>query len=203
MNPFALTGFGFLGFYLLLGLGVIWGLRAWIRHLESVEAPPAQNMTDPYLIAHLRAGENEALRVATVALLDRGLLVAEGENLKTKNTNAFGVVQRPIEKAILQHYASPGAGHMIFKDAGAKSACASYEKVLKNQRMIADGSTYTQRFLPVAVALGLLIAVTVAASGRTNPRSGVAGGSLRPLCVTCGQLSIHGKPLSHQVARWR
>ena len=84
MNPFELTGFSFLGFYVLLGIAVIWGLRAWIRHLETADAPPAQNMTDPYLIAHLRSGENEALRVATVALLDRGLLVAEGETLKKK-----------------------------------------------------------------------------------------------------------------------
>ena len=160
MNPFELTGFSFLGFYVLLGTAVIIGMRAWIRHLESAEAPPAQNMTDPYLIAHLRAGENEALRVATVALLDRGLLVAEGDKLKTKNGNAFDAVKRPIEKAILQHFKSPGEGHEIFKDVGAKTACYSYEKVLKEQRMIADAGTYAQRGLPVAIALGVLIAVT-------------------------------------------
>ncbi|MCY7387557.1 MAG: TIGR04222 domain-containing membrane protein [Burkholderiales bacterium] len=160
MNPFALTGFSFLGFYVLLGLAVMWGLRMWIRQLESASAPPAQNMTDPYLIAHLRAGENEALRVATVALLDRGLLVAQGQTLKTKNTKSFGVVQRPIEKAILQHFTSPGEGHEIFKDSGARIACSGYEKVLKEQRMIADAGTYAKRFLPVAIALGVLIAVT-------------------------------------------
>ena len=160
MNPFELTGFSFLGFYVLLGMAVILGLRTWIRHLETADSPPTQNMTDPYLIAHLRAGENEALRVATVALLDRGLLVADGEKLLTKNSKAFGVVQRPIEKSILQHYNSPGEGHEIFKDSGAKRACDGYEKVLKDQRMIADGSTYTKRFLPVAVALAVLVAVT-------------------------------------------
>ena len=160
MNPFELTGFSFLGFYVLLGIAVIWGLRAWIRDLETADTPPAQNMTDPYLIAHLRSGENEALRVATVALLDRGLLVAEGETLKTKNSKAFGAVQRPIEKAILQHFTSPGEGNEIFKDSAAKSACDHYKKVLTEQCMIADGSTYAKRFLPVAVAVGLLIAAT-------------------------------------------
>ena len=160
MNPFELTGFNFLGFYLLLGFVVIWGLIVWIRRAESANASPVQNMTDPYLIAYLRAGENEALRVATVALLDRGLLVADGEKLKTKNTNAYGVVQRAVEKAILQHFRSPGEGHEIFKDVGAKRACAGYERTLKQQQMIADGGTYAQRFLPVAAALGVLIAVT-------------------------------------------
>jgi len=38
-------------------------------------------MSDPYLIAYLRSGENEALHGATVSLLDRGLMVAIGENL--------------------------------------------------------------------------------------------------------------------------
>jgi uncharacterized protein (TIGR04222 family) len=160
MNPFHLTGFGFLGFYLLLAAAVIWGLRAWIRQLETAGAPPRQNMTDPYLIAFLRAGENEALRVATVALLDRGLLTADGETLTTRNGNAIGVVQRPIEKAILQRYRTPGEGHDIFKDSGARSACESYARVLRNQQMIADGSAYAKRFLPVMIALGCLVAVT-------------------------------------------
>jgi len=160
MNPFQLTGFSFLGFYLLLGVIVTWGLRTWIRQLETADAKPQQNFTDPYLIAYLRAGENEALRVATVALLDRGLLKAEGETLTTKDSNAIGVAQRPIEKAILQHYSAPGAAHEIFKDSSAKNACESYAKVLKNQQLIADGGAYAKRMLPVAVALGALVAVT-------------------------------------------
>lgn len=160
MNPFQLTGFSFLGFYIVLGVVVFWGLLMWFRHLETADAAPQQNMTDPYLIAHLRAGANEALRVATVALLDRGLLTAVGETLTTKDGNAVAVVQRPIEKAILQRYRKPGEGHDIFKDSAAKSACASYDRVLKNQRMIADGDIYAKRSVPVAVALALMIAVT-------------------------------------------
>ena len=155
MNPFQLTGFSFLGFYVLIGIGIIWGLRAWIRQIETAGAKPQQNMTDPYLIAYLRAGENEALRVATVALLDRGMLIADGEKLKRKKTDAAQLVQRPIEKAILQHYAKSGEGYEIFKDSTARTACRSYAKTLGDQRLIADSSTYVKRLLPVAVALGL------------------------------------------------
>ena len=160
MNPFELTGFSFLGFYLLAGIAVNLGLRAWLRHSETADAPPRQNFTDPYLIAHLRGGENEALRVATVALLDRGLLKSDGGTLSTKNGEAAGLVQRPIEKAILKRYLTPGEAHEVFKDSAAKSACESYQKVLTDQRMIADGSVYAKRFLPVAVALGVLVAIT-------------------------------------------
>lgn len=160
MNPFQLTGFSFLGFYLALGIAVFFGLRAWFRHIETADTPPQQNMTDPYLIAHLRAGANEALRVATVALLDRGLLKSNGETLSTKNGNAVGMANRAIEKAILQRYRHSGEGHDIFKDPSAISACQAYETILRNQRMIADRSTYAKRFMPVTIALGLLIGVT-------------------------------------------
>ncbi|MEO8101156.1 MAG: TIGR04222 domain-containing membrane protein [Betaproteobacteria bacterium] len=163
MNPFQLTGFAFLGFYLLLGIAVLWSLHVWIRNSETAGAPPQQNFTDPYLIAHLRAGESEALRVATVALLDRGLLKAEGvapKTLSTKNMGAFAMVKRPIEKAILNRYMTQGEAHDIFTDSGAKSACESYEKVLKDQRMIADSGVYAKRLLPVAIAVGALVAVT-------------------------------------------
>ena len=68
MNPFMLTGFSFLAFYLVVGITIAWGLRRWIRNSESSDAAPMQNLTDPYLIAYLRAGENEAMRVATDAV---------------------------------------------------------------------------------------------------------------------------------------
>ncbi len=160
MNPFQLTGFSFLGFYLLLGIAVNLGLRAWIRHRESADARPQQNLTDPYSIAYLRAGKNEALRVATVALLDRGLLLAEGDTLETRDCDAIGMAQRPIEKAILKRYATPGLAHEIFRDSAAENACMSYEKVLTNQRMLADRHVYSKRFLPVAIAISVLVAVT-------------------------------------------
>lgn len=160
MNPFQLTGFGFLGVYLLFGIAVYCGLRLWLRHIETASVRPQQNMTDPYLIAFLRTGENEALRVATVALLDRALLTSDGKNLKTTNTNAFGAAQRPIEKAILQHYAKSSESYTIFKEGQARVACNAYAKSLKEQQLLADSSVYVQRLMPVALALALLVAAT-------------------------------------------
>ncbi len=157
MNPFQLTGFSFLLFYVLLGIAVLWGLHLAIRQLESAGATPKQNMTDPYLIAHLRAGANEALRVATVALLDRGLLTASGTNLSAKNSKAFAAAQRPIEKAILHHYAKSAESHKIFSDAPAKAACNVYDNTLKTQGLIADAGTYVKRLPLVAIGLAILV----------------------------------------------
>ena len=161
MNPFALQGFSFLGFYLIIGIIVVWCYRAWILKTENDNAPTTPTLTDPYLIAHLRAGEAEALRVATVALLDRGMLNAHGEDLKAKNSETISLAKRPIEKAILKHYQRKGEAHAIFKDVGAKQACAAYQKELQTQGMLADSGVYLRRLLPLIVALGALIAVTV------------------------------------------
>lgn len=163
LNPFLLTGFGFLLFYFIFALLVNWGLRVTYRNTESGDAPNVPNaptMTDPYLIACLRGGEKEALRVATVALIDRGLLNASGETLTTKNEDAIKLVNRPIEKAVLKRYSSPGEAGEIFADPDAQAACEAYKKVLTHNGLVADGGTYRKRMLPMFVALGALAGVT-------------------------------------------
>ncbi|HTD29386.1 MAG TPA: TIGR04222 domain-containing membrane protein [Xanthomonadaceae bacterium] len=161
MNPFDLHGFAFLFFYLLAGIGTLWGLRAWIRFLERGDGTSRQDMSDPYLIAYLRAGHNEALRVATVALIDRGLLDAKDQTLSTRNADAVELVQRPIEKAILKRYLTPGKAFEIFKDEAAIGSCTAYRRLLEDKRMIADGSTYVKRLPWVLIAIGLLIMITL------------------------------------------
>ena len=159
MNPFQLTGFSFLGFYLVVGIAVMWMLRYWFQQIETAGAPPQQNLTDPYLIAYLRDGANEALRVATVSLLDRGLLTSANDLLSTKDEQSLGLAKRPIEKAILKLFSSTCAAHEVFKDSAAIHACDSYKKVLMDQGLLADSGTYVKRLLPIAVALAVLIGV--------------------------------------------
>jgi len=73
MFPFTLTGSEFLIFYALLCAAVIAGLVVWRRSKEAGEDARV-NLSDPYLIACLRGGSQEAVRVAVVSLVDRGLL---------------------------------------------------------------------------------------------------------------------------------
>ena len=94
-----------------------------------------------------------------MALLDRGLLKSDSGTLTTKNSEAVGLVQRPIEKAILKRYLTAGEADEVFTDSAAKSACESYARVLTDQHMIAGGGAYAKRLLPVGVAIGALVAV--------------------------------------------
>ena len=80
MNPFDLPGPQFLAFYTALGVGVTLLLHL-LRWAAESGKPLKVNFSDPYLIAYLRGGENEALRVATVSLIDRGLFKMQGSEL--------------------------------------------------------------------------------------------------------------------------
>jgi uncharacterized protein (TIGR04222 family) len=159
MNPFALHGFAFLFFYLLVGAATLFVLRTVIRAMETAGERDVPTMTDPYLIACLRAGKNEAMRVATVALLDRGLLFPIGEEVKAKGANSAQLVQRPLEKAILTRFRSAAGAHELFKDPAAGQACAGYLKVLRSYGLVADARVFAARALPVLVALAVLVGV--------------------------------------------
>jgi len=74
MNTFLLRGPQFLLFFAgftAVVLLVLWHVRRWV---EAGRAGGRLAMTDPYLIAYLRGGRNEAIRVAVVGLIERGLL---------------------------------------------------------------------------------------------------------------------------------
>jgi uncharacterized protein (UPF0276 family) len=72
-----LPGPEFLAFYAIFAAVVIAGLYFGRRHYESAP-PPDIEPKDPYLFAYLRGGPEEAVLVATLALIDRGLLVNSG-----------------------------------------------------------------------------------------------------------------------------
>ena len=76
MNPFDLRGPEFLLFYFCFSLVVIFALAILRRRAESGPAPKI-DLGDPYLIAYLRGGEHEALRVAVISLVDRGMLAMD------------------------------------------------------------------------------------------------------------------------------
>ncbi|CAN5296473.1 hypothetical protein BH11PSE11_BH11PSE11_10600 [soil metagenome] len=160
-NPFALTGFQFLAFYLLLGFIVNWAVRKWIRTREVAASaasglPAPQLASDPYLVAYLRGGAKEAMRVATIALVDRGLLKAEGNSLKSKNGKVMELVNRPIEKAILGRYMQGGDADAIFADPKATAACEQYKSTLIQHRLIADGDVRFERLTPIVLGVGAL-----------------------------------------------
>ena len=125
-NPLDLPGPQFLLFYLVVGVAVLVGL--WVlRSASEGGAPPRLDTSDPYLIAFLRGGKNEALRVATVSLVDRGLLDIDAKDALHARSGAADAAARPIDNALLGYFGEPRGATEIFNDGGLEAACAEYQ----------------------------------------------------------------------------
>ena len=173
MNPFDFSGPVFLVFYVVLSIVVIGGivlLRRWFEWSQT----PRIDLSDPLLIAFLRGGHSEAMRVAAVSLIDRGLLICSVTRLQTAAKARAESVRRPIEKALLEKFASGGEAASIFKDWKLQSACDEYEQKLKQVRLLPDDSVTLVRIAVFASALLILAGVGISklmlafARGRPN-----------------------------------
>lgn len=172
--PFNLPGPEFLGFYACFALAVLGLLFALLRRGEP-EGRREQVMDDPFLIAYLRGGKNEAMRVATVSLVDRGLLeIVDENNLRATGAGA-GLARRPIEKALLAHYkAAASPAIEAFSDAALEKICEPYEARLVEMKMLPDADIKAarrgRRLLAAAILAGVAaVKIGIALSrGRTN-----------------------------------
>src|SRR5262245_52643351 len=77
MNPFDLPGPEFLLFYAMLGAVVLFAVYTFKQRAEGGESIRLPS-TDPYLIAYLRGGAVETIRLGVAVLVDRQLLEFEG-----------------------------------------------------------------------------------------------------------------------------
>ena len=158
MNPFDWRGPEFLGFYLILAACVIVGLELGRRAMESA-SPIKMDLADPYLVAYLRGGENEVLRVAVISLIDRGLLIAVG-NMITRAHNVLpGSARRAIDQALLQKFATSGDVTSIFDDETLKAYCEPLQSALTRDGLLPDDSVQTARAFRFFVAVLVLVLV--------------------------------------------
>ena len=144
MNPFDLAGPQFLVFYLVFSGCVILAL-GMLRHVRESSDSLKVNVTDPYLIAYLRGGKNEALRLGTVSLIDRGLLVVRGSRLRSDWQQGTDIITNPIEKALLQKFRSEDEATSIYKNPTLEAACKPYLETLTRQGLLPDEETRTAR----------------------------------------------------------
>ena len=137
VNPFDFSGPDFLIFYVALCAVMIVGSLILRRKIESAPTPRI-DLSDPLLIAYLRGGEGETMRVAAVSLVDRGLLTCSGTRLKSAAHAQSESVRRPIEKELLRKFADSDEAASMFDDSNLKSACKEYEQTLKNVGLLPD-----------------------------------------------------------------
>ena len=86
-------------------------------------------LNDPYQIAYLRGGENEAIRVAAISLIERGLLErCEKNDLLTKGRTA-PQMNDPLEQELLRFFHNRRGAHEAFK-----MNSGHWERVLESRR---------------------------------------------------------------------
>jgi len=98
-NPLDLRGPQFLLFYLCLGI-VVTLAAGWLRRSREQVAEPPRPLTDYLEIAFLRGGPGEAIRVAILNLVDRGVLALSGEAVTLAPGQSTAHLLRPTERAI-------------------------------------------------------------------------------------------------------
>jgi uncharacterized protein (TIGR04222 family) len=159
-NPFDLPGPQFLAFYAMLGAGILAVVYTLKRRAEGGN-PVRLPSTDPYLIAYLRGGAAEAVRLCVAVLVDRQLLDFEGGDRVVRP-----VTVRPthggndLERALLGQCAK--ATHP--RDLAASQhllnvARQSYEQPLLQMRLLADTATRLRRLREAGLAIVVLVLV--------------------------------------------
>jgi uncharacterized protein (TIGR04222 family) len=169
--PFNLTGPVFLAFYLLLCAVLLLLLRWVYRTRESPEGTITPRLDDPYKIALLRDGPDEAVRIAMVSLFDRGLLTDENGVVQA-TSNGIAFAQRPIEKAVLGHFLR-GRPEIddVFTDRAVQSATARLRNELIAARLVFDPWKFDDnaRLSPTAALYGFLLAVALIRAAWSGP----------------------------------
>lgn len=162
MNPFDLPGPPFLLFYAVLAIAVNVLFHRWRKGRESAGTVP--DLSDPYEISYLRGGQEEALRVATISLIDRGLLKQSGSGKAVAaDAASVGKVRRPIERAILEALATPASPVDLLgsaKLAQTAGACDPIKWELEQSGLLTTSRTIAARAVPFLLGLVFLVGVS-------------------------------------------
>jgi uncharacterized protein (TIGR04222 family) len=162
MNPFDLRGPEFLFFYAVVAVSVLVMFRLLFRSREPLQEPGSHGLTDPYQIAYLRGGKDEALRVAVVSLADRGLLKAAADGSVYASKGAAGLVKRDIEKTVVGCFTAKQKAYDILKAVPANEpAMVEYRRDLERRGFMPSDEDRRRRLVLLAGALAILIGVSV------------------------------------------
>ena len=101
VNPFDWSGPWFLLAYLIFGVLVYYLARELLIRQE-LRNPHAQLSLadDPYRIAFLRGGALEAVKIAAIVLVDRGLLRRTAAQLRLRIPAALGVIALELRETL-------------------------------------------------------------------------------------------------------
>ena len=173
-NPFEWRGPEFLVFYVILGLIVIVAVALLRRRSEPAVAMTGP-LTDYLKIAYLRGGPDEALRVATISLLDRGLVEAVDEHHVQISSAKMPAGLQRTEQRVLEACRHSTRASAIVDDTSLRiTVTTECEGHLVRAGLLPDDKVKADRLLLLVASvafLGLVAILKIAIAlgrGRTN-----------------------------------
>jgi len=161
MNPFDLRGPEFLVFYAIV-TGCVVVAAVLVRRWMEAGLIPKLREVDPYVIATLRGGVDEAIRVAIVSLLDREAIRHDGEGNLAPGRIGPEHVRRPLEREILRVLAQPEPSARVLADYSVRMAATDLEEELVRQGLLPGPEVKRRRFLVGFTAAGFVWAIAIA-----------------------------------------
>ena len=161
VNPFDWSGPWFLLAYLIFGLLVYYLARELLIRQE-LRNPHAQLSLadDPYRIAFLRGGALEAVKIAAIVLVDRGLLRADGPLLETASADSLRFASHDIERDVLRLYLGrQGHSKELAAQAEMLPSCRAYQETLTQQELLVGPPLLRRRARITWAAHWLLLTV--------------------------------------------
>ena len=167
MNPFDLPGPQFLFFYVCLGLalaGFIWFSRHRREKNKEVAAP---ELTDPYLVAYRRAGPAEVWRLATMRVIDRGLMHVNGARITTLPDTKPEDAQNEVERATLAWFRKSEEATSLVRESDSlelRRLVSPYEERLIELGLLPDKAArrrHRSRYVAAACFLGAVAGIKI------------------------------------------
>jgi uncharacterized protein (TIGR04222 family) len=173
-NPFDLRGPEFLVFYLTLGVLVTVVVAVLRRRSESTVVATGP-LVDYLKIAYLRGGSDEALRVAILALIDRGLVTMVGDDRVQAALPTLPAGLQRTEQRLLESCKDVTPAHELVSDESLKmTVLTECEGHLVKAGLLPDANVKAARMTLLLAGVSLLSAVAILkilialSRGRTN-----------------------------------
>jgi uncharacterized protein (TIGR04222 family) len=171
-NPIDLPGAEFLAFYIALSAVVLLGFEAWWE-VSSRGGAPDELPADPYLLAYLRGGREEAVRVALLALIEQGAVTVDRTILAgVERDPRFRRV--PLESELLASLGRPRPFRGLVENGDGGPACAAYQAQLeaagyvRSERAMAAGKAVHAALVTFLAAVAAVKLIVALSRGRTN-----------------------------------
>src|SRR5688500_16725244 len=171
LNPFDLRGPEFLVFYLVFA-GLVLAGQLLARRLGERASRPRPPV-DPRRIAYLRGGATEVVRVATVDLVQRGLLDASADWLVAREGAASRVTDR-LDRALVAACEAGRRSSDLLSRAILDPIDREYRPQLEEMGLLVGERVRSARILVAILAIMTLVGVGLAKvmialeRGRTN-----------------------------------